>query len=136
MVEKEEWQCPVCGIIVLDESAPSVCAECNAPGALFRNVTHDQRDEVDPKAVEHFKRKVIRCWNYKIEPGTNRKNYHNLKLETTIDRRKVLEDNLEKSYVTEISRCAVCKMVYATHRIPAQRTDILEKAGIELKVNA
>ena len=133
MVEKEEWQCPVCGLITVAPEAPKVCPDCNAPGALHRNVTNDTRDEVDPKSVEHHKKKLTQCLNYKVEPGTNRKIYHKLELEEIVNKDHVIEDAVEKSYVTIITRCKPCKMVYGVRRIPTSRTDILEKLHISVE---
>lgn len=114
---KERWQCQRCGEII-PGTRPTKCAECD--GTMFRDVTRDRADDVNPDAVKHLKKKMTECIEYAEDKG--RRTYHKLKLKTEFTRRIEAGRNI----VQIVERCATCGHEYHQKWIPENRTDLLE----------
>jgi hypothetical protein len=95
---------------------------------MIREVFQEgELDNVDHRAVAHFKRKVENCFNYRIDRKKGQEPiYHPLKL-----KREVLQ-RPEGVYITE--RCETCGLLYSNRLIPSTRRDLLEKLGIKVPV--
>lgn len=115
---KERWQCQRCGEII-PGSRPEECPECE--GTMFRDVTRDRPDDVNPEAVKHLKKKMEDCIEYADDHG--RRVYHKLKLKTEFSRR--IEAGVKIVQIQE--KCATCGHLYRQQWIPGNRKDLLEQ---------
>jgi hypothetical protein len=95
---------------------------------MIREVFQEEElDNVDHRAVAHFKRKVENCFNYTINKKKGLEPiYHPLKLKREVFQRP------EGVHITE--RCETCGLLYSQRLIPLSRTDVLEKLGIKVPV--
>ena len=116
MVDKSKikWQCVRCGTITTG-SRPDDCNKCN--GTMFRNVTHDKPDDIDPKVIEHLTKKMTEC----LECGEP------LKLEE--EQNRTIEAGTR--YVQIKQLCSNCGHQYKQQWIPESRKDLLEELGIK-----
>lgn len=133
----QKWQCSRCGHVVSGEK-PKLCEECRCP--MLRDVTEDYLDNVDPKAVAHFKQKLDQCLRYTTDPATNQRRYHPLKRSYRfVDHINKLDPDARRSFVKVEEICATCGYTYGVNMIPTTRRDLLfpvkkemEKAGIDV----
>ena len=59
--ELPRWQCNLCGAKI--RNLTKVCAECGSPSIRDVPGTDGEYDNVQPKTVEHLKKKISECWN-------------------------------------------------------------------------
>lgn len=125
------WQCSACGATQnAIESKPLPdnykCASCGSP--VLRRVDlsfgpeNSDLDVVDPDAVKHLKKRVVKCFQYLSDPHTKIKSYHKLQLTRSVFLRRG-----RVSYVRIQQRCATCGLLYGQQAIPLTRPELLER---------
>lgn len=129
------YQCIRCGWVIENKSAPEKCPDCECVKFNFINLRYGLKaagiDRPTPESVAHLKKKVENCFNYDLDPVSQMKTYHKLKLVREVT--KQLGPDPSASHVLIRQVCEECGLLYTQRAIPFTRTDKLQALGINLE---